>query len=76
VFVPALATAASIGSASAILAFGGHGSESAACRRGARASQQRARHGGDAASDWNAELWRHMIPPDYGWLFCSVTSPG
>ena len=28
------------------------------------------------ASDWNAELWRHMIPPDYGWLFCAVTSPG
>ena len=27
-------------------------------------------------SDWNAELWRHMIPPDYGWLVCAVTSPG
>jgi len=28
------------------------------------------------ASDWNAELWRHMLPPDYGWLFCAVTAPG
>ena len=27
-------------------------------------------------SDWNAELWRHMIPPDYGWLLCGVTAPG
>jgi predicted AlkP superfamily pyrophosphatase or phosphodiesterase len=27
-------------------------------------------------SDWNAELWRHMIPPDYGWLLCALTAPG
>jgi len=28
------------------------------------------------ASDWNAQLWHHMIPPDYGWLLCGVTAPG
>jgi arylsulfatase A-like enzyme len=27
-------------------------------------------------SDWNAELWRRLLPADYGWLFCAVTSPG
>jgi len=28
------------------------------------------------ASDWNAELWRHLLPPDYGWLFCAATLEG
>ena len=27
-------------------------------------------------SDRGAELWRHMIPLDYGWLVCAVTAPG
>jgi hypothetical protein len=27
-------------------------------------------------SDWNAELWRRLIPADYGWLFCSSTAAG
>jgi hypothetical protein len=27
-------------------------------------------------SDWNATLWRHLLPPDYGWLLCAVTAPG
>ncbi len=28
------------------------------------------------ASDWNAELWRHLLPADYGWLFCAATREG
>ena len=28
------------------------------------------------SSDRHAELWRHMIPADYGWLLCGVTAPG
>jgi hypothetical protein len=27
-------------------------------------------------SDCNAELWRRLLPPDFGWLFCAVTAPG
>ena len=26
--------------------------------------------------DRSAELWRHLLPPDYGWLFCAVTAEG
>ncbi len=27
-------------------------------------------------TDRAATLWRHLIPTDYGWLFCALTKPG
>ncbi len=27
-------------------------------------------------SDSSAELWRRLLPPDYGWLVCAITKPG
>jgi hypothetical protein len=27
-------------------------------------------------SDGNAELWRRLLPADYGWLFCAALAPG
>ncbi len=27
-------------------------------------------------SDRGAELWRHLLPADYGWLVCAITAPG
>jgi predicted AlkP superfamily pyrophosphatase or phosphodiesterase len=27
-------------------------------------------------SDRGAELWRRQLPPDYGWLFCALTTEG
>ena len=28
------------------------------------------------AADWTAQLWRHLLPADYSWLFCAATSEG
>ena len=27
-------------------------------------------------TDQSAELWRRLLPPDYGWLICAITAPG
>src|SRR5205823_14090802 len=63
-FLPAIGTAAPVGLLSAILAFGGHGSESALC--GLRARASRAARGPRALSAMTTR--RHDVPMPQGAL--------